>query len=175
MSEEIKIDRSPRSATLPLEEAIIFAKKVYDNAGKSMIKRDLAFKALGYAGSSGASLSTLATLIQYGLLDKNGSEVAVSNLALRIFHPVEGGSDAAIKEAALMPPVFKSIFETHHKLAEPLLVNHLIHQGFTPERAKRVASVYKANSVFAKLNNSDAIENKDGQSEETEKGKETAS
>jgi len=170
MSEEIKIDRSPRSAAYPLEEAIIQAKKIYDNAGKSSIKRDLAFKAMGYAGSSGASLSALATLIQYGLIDKNDSDVSVSNLAIRIFHPIDGDKDAAVKEAALTPPLFKTIFETHNKLAEGLLANHLVHQGFNPDRAKKVAAVYKANCVFAKLDNSDSLEHKSDTDKEDLKG-----
>jgi hypothetical protein len=161
MSDEIKQDRSPKSATLPLEEAITFAKRFYDNAGKATISRDSAFKAMGYAGKSGASLGTLATLLQYGLVEKKENDVvALSELAIRIFHPIDGSGESAIREAALTPPVFKSIFDTHHKLSEPILVNHLIHQGFTPDRAKRVASVYKANCLFAKLDENASLEDK---------------
>lgn len=151
MSSDIKQDRSPRSPKIPLKEALEYTRKLYGNAGRSIIPREMAAKAMGYGGLNGAALTTLATVSQYGLLEKQGNKVGVSPLALRIFHPSLEGPDSAIREAALSPSVFQSVFENHHQLSEPLLANHLVHQGFTMEAAKKVASVYKENAEFAKL------------------------
>jgi hypothetical protein len=164
MSDDIKQDRSPRSAALPLEDAIVLARKLYANAGKSTIKRDSAFKAIGYGGQSGASLGALATLVQYGLVKQSGGDVSISDLALRIFHPLDGNNEPAIKEAALTPPTFKAIHEAHHNLSEPILANQLVHLGFNLVRAKKVASIYKANCVFSKLDENEVLENKDAAS-----------
>lgn len=157
MSDEIKQDRSPRSPKFPLEEAINYTRKLYDNAGRSVIPREMAAKAMGYGGLNGAALTTLATLSQYGLLEKQGTKLGISQLALKIFHPDAGGADSAIKVAALTPSVFSAIFENHHQLSESLLANHLVHQGFTKEASIKAASVYKENSEFAKLDNENIL------------------
>jgi len=87
-------------------------------------------------------------LAQYGLVDKDGSDVRISDLALKIFHPTNPTEAAsATKEAALTPSYFKTIFESHHALSEDVLANHLARQGFTSEASKKAASVYKQNCI----------------------------
>jgi len=102
-------------------------------------------------------------LSHYGLIVREGGEVRVSPLAFKILHPVNPEQKAqGMKEAALNPKVFAEIHEKWSDMEELALSNNLIHQKFTPEGAKRAASVYKANYALANLGSaSNAMPNGD--------------
>jgi hypothetical protein len=58
----------------------------------------------------------------------------------------------------LKPKVFNDIFTGgYHDCSEDVLSNHLIQNQFTPDGAKKAASVYKANVEFANLNPSSIV------------------
>jgi hypothetical protein len=159
MSDESKRDKSPNCPKTSLEDALKLAKQLYDKVGKAKIKREVAAGALGYSGITGASLTVLGALNQYGLIEQErGTGVAVSPLAIRIFHPVSEQAAAADKiTAALTPKVFNLLYtEGFHHCDESVLANNLIQNGFSPDQARKVASVYLANIVFTNLN-SDSI------------------
>jgi hypothetical protein len=155
MNAEIKKDRSPHYPKLSLSDAIALAKKLHAKAGKAQINREVAVTALGYSGLNGAALGTLGALNQYGLIDGSKGGVAISPLAIRLVHPLSASQEMEAKrEAALNPKVFNEIFSGgYHECAEDVLSNHLIQNGFTPDGARKSASVYKANVEFADLNN----------------------
>ncbi|SRR6266568_4356404 len=154
MKDDIKKDRSPNYPKLPLEQAVELAKRLYEKVGKAKIKREVAIGALGYAGVNGASLTTIATLSAYSLLElERGEGVAVSPLAIRLMHPMNDSQRLeARRQAASNPKVFSELlsggFQT---MAEDVLAKHLIQSGFTPDGAVKAASVFKANVSFAKL------------------------
>jgi len=155
MSDESKRDKSPNCPKTSLEDAIKLAKQLYDKVGKAKIKREVAAGALGYSGITGASLTMLGALNQYGLIEQErGTGVAVSPLAVRIFHPVSEQQAKMDKiTAALTPKVFNVLYtEGFHHCDESVLSNNLIQNGFKPDQAKKVASVYLANISFTNLN-----------------------
>src|ERR1700739_4021079 len=87
--ENTKRDKSPNCPKMSLSDALDSAKALYDKVGKSRIRREVAAGALGYAGLTGASLTVLGALNQYGLLDQNEAGlIGVSPLAIKILHPV---------------------------------------------------------------------------------------
>jgi hypothetical protein len=152
MSDEIQQQRSPKSPKFTVEVAIETTKRLLDKIGRSAVNPETAVNALGYSSMNGASLTTLGALSHYGLVERENSEVRVSALAFKILHPVNASvKDAAVKEAALTPKAFAMIHEKWPDLGEGSLTNTLIHAGFTPDGAKRAASVYKANVNLAKL------------------------
>jgi len=149
---DIKQDRSPRSPAIPLQDAIDQVAKLHKAIGKSTVPAATAASALEYKSLNGAALTALGTLSQYGLIERSESKVSVSPLTLSILYPSsEGAKTEALQRAALTSKVFLKIRKDFHDCDRDVLANQLIHERFTPDRAKIVAAVYKANSEFAKL------------------------
>jgi hypothetical protein len=164
MSEEITKDRSPRAPSSTLEGAIEAVRKLHSKARTASVKPGVAVQALGYAGMTGTSMSMLATLGQYGLIERSSGNIAVSPLAVRILHPSgDTQKEAAIREAALLPKVFQEALIGFEHCAVEVIANHLIQGGFAPDKAKKVAQVYLDNRSFAKLDDPDKIENNESE------------
>jgi hypothetical protein len=148
MSEEAKKDRSRNCPNIALASAIEFAKKLYEKAGKAKVRAEVAVNALGYAGLNGAALTTLGALSQYGLIDREkGSIVSISPQAIRLIHPLNKEQETqTLRELALNPKVFAELYaEGFQNGTEDLIANHLIQNGFTPNRARKVSTVFKTN------------------------------
>jgi hypothetical protein len=157
MSEEIKRERSRNCPNISLADAIGLAKKLYEKAGKAKIKAEVAVNALGYAGLNGAALTTLGALSQYGLVDREkGGIVLVSPSAIRLIHPLNKEQEIqTLRELALKPQVFLELFEGGFQNGtDDLIANHMIQNGFTPEKAKKSSVVFKANIDLANLKES---------------------
>ena len=156
MSDEIKRDKSPNCPRISLEDAIDLARKLLSKLGKAAVKQEVAAGPLGYSGINGASLGTIAALSSYQLIDKErGGTLRVSNTALQILHPqsVSAGK-AATQAAAKGPKVFATLLaEGFQHSDEGVIANHLVHMNFTPDTAKKVASVFLKNVKFADLAN----------------------
>ena len=153
MNDEIPSDtKSPRSPNYTLQDALEQVKKLYRQIGKATVKPESAAVALGYKGVNGAALTTLGTLSQYGLIERSKGTVTVTPLAIRILHPTgDSQLKESLREAALMPKVLKEIHDNLGQCSVEVLTSHLVQKNFTPDRAKRTASVYAANKGFANL------------------------
>ncbi len=155
MSDEIQADKSPRSPNYTLENALEYVAKLHSQIGKASVKPESAAIALTYKGVNGAALTTFGTLAQYGLIERSKGMVTITPLAIRLLHPTgEAQLKQARREAALAPKIFKEIYENLGQCSVEVLTSHLIQNGFTPDRAKRAASVYAANKGFANLGES---------------------
>jgi hypothetical protein len=154
MEQDFKKERSPKAPKLSLEESIERVRRIYQKAGKAAINKEVLVQAIGYSGISGASLTVLATLRQYGLLEANGDLLYVSPLSLRLLHPVNTDQETkARRESALLPQVFFQLnSEGFHIADEDVICNHLIQSGFATDGARVVARIFKENTDFAKLN-----------------------
>jgi hypothetical protein len=172
MSEETS-DKSPRSPTYPLADAVEDARKLLGAIGRATVKPESAAVALGYKGLNGAALTTLGTLSQYGLIERSKGTVVVTPLALRILHPTgEDQRKAALREAALSPKVFKELVENFADCTAEVLTSHLVQNGFNVDRAKRAAGVFVANKGFTDLSGGSSVERHgthDERSSDTEK------
>jgi hypothetical protein len=85
---------------------------------------------------------------QYGLLEKNGDGLRLSDVAMRIVHGTPGAPDQAqaIQEAALFPELFKDLHESHADASEDAIKSYLIlNRGFSESGARLAASAYKDN------------------------------
>lgn len=105
--------RSPSYPTLTLEQAIDMVGKVHKANRTNVISRETAARDMGYAGLTGRSLTVLASLAQYGLVEKAGKgDIKVTRRAVEILHPVEEAHRAeAIIEAAEAPAFFRALRE----------------------------------------------------------------
>jgi len=152
MSEEISKSRSPNAPGISLEQALATVQKLYKAIVNASVPAEVAAQSLNYSGMNGAALTTLGALSAYDLIDRVKGKVGVSSTARTILHPMsEDARKEALRKAALEPRIFTEIHEQLHNCAPNVLENFLIHQDFTPERAKKVAAVYAQNAAFANL------------------------
>ncbi len=126
--------RSPSYPSLSLPQAIEMVEKLHKANRTSVISRETAAKDMGYAGLTGRSLSVLASLSQFGLIDKAGKgDIKVSRRTVDILHSVEDADRAeAIQEAAYAPNLFQQL---HERFPEGVpshnaLRSYLIQQDF---------------------------------------------
>ena len=165
MSDDIKRDKSPNCPRIALEDAIELIKKLHGKIGKASVKSEVAVgqQGLGYSGLNGASLGVIAALGSYGLIDKDrGGSIRISQLALQILYPPVGVSRRVLlRQAATSPKVFAALLESGiHSADEGVIAGQLVHQNFTPDTARKVASVFVKNVRFAELTATDETENK---------------
>jgi hypothetical protein len=93
--------------------------------------------------------AAISALHKYGLLEKQGDDIKVSERALRILHPQspeERGE--AIREAAGAPQLFAELAERFPGRVpnEELLRNYLVRNGFVPAAAQLVVLSYRETS-----------------------------
>lgn len=105
--------RSPSYPSLSLEQAIDMVAKLHKANRTNVVGRETAAKDLGYTGLTGRSLTVLAALAQYGLVERAGKgDIKVTRRAVEILHPVEDAHRVeAIKDAAAAPSLFRDLEE----------------------------------------------------------------
>jgi hypothetical protein len=127
--------RSPSYPSTPIEQAIVYARKLHQEERTNPIDRAVAAKAMGYSGITGRSATILSDLSQYGLIEKAGkSEIRVTPLAVEILHPDDPHTwGSALKEAIKRPELYQRIMErfTDGRPSANALESFLVKQGFT--------------------------------------------
>ena len=144
--------RSPNYPALSLPDAIDKVAALYRAQHTHSAPREVVAKGMGYNSLNGASASAISALNKYGLLDRAGDEIKVSERALRILHPHSAEERAAaIKEAASEPPLFAELNERFHGRmpGDELLRNYLIRNGFAPAAVTPVMAAYRETSEMA--------------------------
>jgi len=143
--------RSPNYPSMSLEDAIAKTKAVYEQEHKNAAPREVVAAALGYNGLNGASLSRIAALASYGLLEKAGSGSlkvspdAVSVLVLDEGHPTR---EAALQRLAFTPKLFAELRERFgDQLPSNINLKHFLIQekDFLPKAADEVIRIYREN------------------------------
>jgi len=148
-------ERNPRCPRITLQDAIDRLGQLQKAIGKSAVDAAAASKAIGYSGPSGAALTTIGSMSMYGLVTRNQGKVAIAELGRRVLFPMpnDKNGEAAKKEAALSPKMFKRINTEFDDLDIDVLGSQLVHLGFDEATAKHTAKIYKANKEYAKLQN----------------------
>jgi hypothetical protein len=142
-------ERSPRFPAESLRESLDRTERLYTEAGRSPVTSEIAAKAIGYSGLSGASKTALAAMSYYGLIQREGDKHRISELGLRLIRPLSDSDKLeSASIAALKPPIFAEIEENHKECTEQVLASVLLHSGFTDDGARRAAKVYKENVAF---------------------------
>jgi hypothetical protein len=144
--------RSPNYPALSLPDAIEKVTALYHAHHTHSAPRGVAVKGMGYNSLNGASATAISALHKYGLLDRVGDEVKVSERALRILHPHSAEERAAaIQDAAREPPLFAELNERFpgKMPSDDLLRNYLIRNGFAPGAVTAVITAYRETSEMA--------------------------
>ncbi|MEO5772904.1 MAG: hypothetical protein ABIQ32_02130 [Sphingomicrobium sp.] len=109
-SEGFSKGRSPRYPRVSLNNAVGYARKLYDEAHRSAVDPDTAARLMGFRGKSGASAVALGAVRQFGLVDGLRGSLRISDVALRILQPVSAEEEEEARhEAAFRPEVFDSV------------------------------------------------------------------
>jgi len=145
--------RSPSYPSLTLEQAIDLAGKVHKANRTNVIDRETAARDMGYAGLTGRSLTVLASLAQYGLIEKAGKgNIKVTRRAVEILHPVEEAHRAeAIIDAAESPALFRTLRERFPEgvPSENALRSFMVQSDFNDVAIGPALSAYIETIAFA--------------------------
>lgn len=144
-----KRTRSPNYPAVSLPDAIQKVTAIYGNLHTHAAPREDVAKAMGYNSLNGASATAISALHKYGLLQRDGEEIKISDRAMRILHPQSPEERAtAIREAGSEPELFRELAERFPGRLpnEELLRNYLVRRGFAPPAASHVILAYRETS-----------------------------
>ena len=152
--------KSPKYPNYSLSKAIENVRKVFDADRTTPLPREVIAKHLGYSGLSGTSDAAIATIVQYGLLERTGkAEMKVSDLAKDILIPEDGEHgkqrQAAINKAALMPPLFRDIWNHFEQRvpSDDALHTYLLRREFNDRAIDPVMRSFKPTIAMRKQKN----------------------
>src|SRR5687767_518889 len=133
--------RSPRAPRRALNDALRYARVIYNAVHRSPIDSITAYKLMGFSGKSGSSATALGSVRQFGLVEGTGDKTRISNLALKVLEPASEAEHAhALAEAANVPEVFRAIFDRFERRIppsdEPLRAFLIRELSFSPTGAK---------------------------------------
>lgn len=146
-----KRTRSPNYPAFGLRTALEKVATLYKNQHTHGAPREVAVMSMGYSGLNGASASAISAVLKFGLLERSGEEVRISDRAMRILHPRSSEEKAeAIREAAGEPQLFRELSEKFpgRLPADEILRNHLIRSGFAPAAVSSVILAYRETIEF---------------------------
>lgn len=110
--ESISKSRSPRYPRVSLETAIGYARRLYEEAHRSPVDSDTAFRLMGFSGKTGTSAVALGAVRQYGLVDGLRGVVKISDVALKILQPSSREEELEARhEAGFAPEAFTAILD----------------------------------------------------------------
>jgi hypothetical protein len=144
--------RSPNCPQIGFLEAIERGRTVYNKEHTSTAAKEVIAADLGYKGISGASLSLIGALRQYGVLEGNKEAMRVTDDAVA-YYELEDGQER--QQAALRMAFKPALFEEMHSqfgAAIPSDANlryWLIKKGFLAKAADDIIRVFKENITLA--------------------------
>jgi hypothetical protein len=169
-----KKSRSPRYPQISLREAIGKVKMVYEKEHTHKADRTVIATDMGYAGLNGASAAVIASLRQYGLLERSGDAMRVSEDATTILElpPGDEQRSLAIQKAAQMPPLFAELNDAFgSKLpSDENLRLYLVKAGFNRNAATNLIRTYRDTLSLVK----EEVEGYDAEGETEDGSQETS-
>lgn len=144
--------RSPGYPDVGLPHAIELASKMYASNRTYPMDREVAAMEMGFSGLTGPSSKRLASLIQFGLLEKHAkNEVRVSALAESILHPDSTAEkEDGVLAAAFNPQLFRELQERFPAgvPSRSNLESYLLKSGFSDRGVKRAINAYLATCEY---------------------------
>lgn len=163
---KVSAARGPAYPYVDLRRAVDRTQVVADKGGGRQPMPPESFYTLwGIGAKSSGARQTLAALNYYGLVDYigrgNDRRAKLTDLARRIvFDQREASPEraAAIRQAALEPPIFRELYDRYGHIipADSVLHSYLmIERGFTKQGAEAATDNYKSTFEFASLGEPD--------------------
>ena len=158
--------RSPGYPDFGLDEAIAKAHRIWVEEKRNFAPMAAIQGHLGYKPNTGPSVRAIAALKSFGLLVDQGRGAArqakLSDLAFKIIiddRPDSPERHNAIKEAALLPPVIRGLWEEYEgTLPSDATLRYVLRsRGFSEVGADALIKVLRNTIEFARLEESDNI------------------
>ncbi|MYB50063.1 MAG: hypothetical protein F4X72_12505 [Dehalococcoidia bacterium] len=157
--------KSPNYPGVDLGTAIDLAVQLYrGDIGRGEFTPIDAAKGWNYKSASGPVRVRIAALRQYGLIEgKRGprpDNPKLSHRALTFAIRPQGSREYqdALREAALTPPLFGELHQSHPNAADGVLVGYLVmDKNFTDDGAQRFIAAYRSTLRLAGLDKDDTI------------------
>jgi hypothetical protein len=127
--------------------------KVYEKEGSRPMSSDVAVQHMGYSSRNGASLTVLAALKKYGLVEGRAEDLRVSRAGIVILSD-QGAEDqteraAALREALVSDALFRELDERFSgRTTEINVISYLQKRGFNPAAARSAAKSYIESAAF---------------------------
>lgn len=158
--------RSPAYPYIDLEKAIERSDQIRaTGAPRQALPPEAVYKIWGVGAASSGSRQSMAALNHFGLVDYIGRgddrKVKLSDLALRIVLDKQPGSKeraAAVREAALVPPIHRELYEKYGAFlpADVVMETYLVRdRGYNEQAAQSLIEEYKATLHYAGLDKPD--------------------
>jgi hypothetical protein len=145
-----KVHRSPRYPLIAIDEALEKAHVIYQKDKRAFAPIEVLLGHLGYtpAKHGGRQGRKVVALKHFGLLDRQGGNYRISDLAFKIIHsPADSPERAAlIKQAALSPPIMRKVLQYYggELPSDAALKSHLIlNENFNPAAAQDFIKVLR--------------------------------
>lgn len=173
-----KKHRSPSYPASGLKEAIDRARVIWTHENKHPVSISVAAKHWKYSEKSSGARSTVSALVKYGLViytDDASSQFRLTDRALSILLGDEEARLQAVKKAALAPKIYADLWSrfgpalpSDDSLRSKLLLDYDFNRNYVDSFIKD----FRGTIEFAKLRESDKVQNADGKEEEIEKDEE---
>jgi hypothetical protein len=144
--------RSPNYPALGLTQAVDAAKKLWAKEKRTSVGMETAASALGYSSLSGPARVAIATLRQYGLVEKpDPGHVRLSQRAVDIVHGSDADRQKALEQAAGAPRLFRDLWTTHSEGSDDAIRSYLItKKDFSEEGARKAVRAFRDTVKLAK-------------------------
>ncbi len=167
MAEKKKYQRSPNYPSMGLSTAIEKLKSLYEREKTAPVVNDVAVKAWGYNSVSGPALQTIASVAQFGLIERAGKQkIKITELGLDILLPKSIDDRArAIQEAANRPTIFRELINQYPTdlPSDDTLKAYLLRRPvpYTEESSKKLIKSFRETRELVKLPEVKSVENKE--------------
>jgi len=146
--------KSPRAPSMPLNEALDRALKVYEQERLHAAPVEIIASHMGYkSANNGSAMSAIASLRYYGLFErpKDGFLAVSKNVESYKYTPSETERSNLLIEFLKAPPLFAELIEQFPGglPSEATLIYELIQRGFLPSTAESVLNCFKQSVQFA--------------------------
>ena len=141
-----KRTRSPNYPALSLPAALEKVGVLYKNQHTHSAPREVVAQGMGYNSLNGASATAISALHKYGLLERVGDDLKLSDRAMQILHPHSPDEKAkATRDAASEPQLFAELAERFpgSMPSDDILRNYLIRRGFAPNAVSSVILAFR--------------------------------
>jgi hypothetical protein len=150
--------RSPNYPSIPLDVAVEKVGVLYKEDGKFGSDTETAMRHLGYSSVSGPARTVMSALRKFGLIEYQAGRTVPTAQALDIlvYTPGQPQYEAAVKEAALAPDIYRLLWEQYApggRLPSDLSIKQHLIRGldFNPKSVDGFLSDFKSTMEWAGL------------------------
>lgn len=149
------LQRSPNFPMIDLPDAIAKARQVYRAERRNAVSRPAILKDLGFKSETGHAARVVSALLQYGLLEKAGDNLRLSDRGNSILNLSDDSADrrAALEEAAKRPNLFGELLGIYTELpSDNAIRDYLIGvKQFNPTSVDQFLKVFRSTVEFANV------------------------